>query len=42
LHFITQTLWKSLFGAAADNLQRSVDSEDEYMIVEKVRAAEPP
>lgn len=37
LQFITQTLWKSLFGGAADNLQRSVDSEDEYMIVEKVR-----
>lgn len=47
LQFITQTLWKSLFGAAADNLQRSVDLEDEYMIVEKVthtqrRKAPPP
>ena len=36
LQFITQTLWKTLFGVTADNLQRSVDSEDEYMIIEKV------
>jgi len=41
LQFVTQTLWKSLFGAVADSLQRSVDSEDEYMIIEKVRVARP-
>uniref|UniRef100_A0A7S3T4P4 Trafficking protein particle complex subunit n=1 Tax=Emiliania huxleyi TaxID=2903 RepID=A0A7S3T4P4_EMIHU len=35
LQFITQALWKSLFGAHADSLQKVQDSDDEFMIVEK-------
>jgi trafficking protein particle complex subunit 5 len=29
LHFINSTVWKTLFGKAADSLQRSTDNEDE-------------
>ena len=35
LNFITNTVWKMLFGAAADSLEKSVEQEDEFMIVEK-------
>eukprot|EP00736_Rhodelphis_marinus_P003780 Rmarinus@m.6957 len=35
LGFISSTVWKALFGKASDDLQRSTESEDEYMIVEK-------
>ena len=35
LQFITGTVWKLLFGAAADSLEKSVEEEDEFMIVEK-------
>ena len=35
LQFITNTVWKMLFGAAADSLEKSVEEEDEFMIVEK-------
>ena len=35
LHFITSPVWKLLFGAAADSLEKSVEHDDEYMIVEK-------
>ncbi|EOD41740.1 trafficking protein particle complex 5 [Emiliania huxleyi CCMP1516] len=31
----TRALWKSLFGAHADSLQKVQDSDDEFMIVEK-------
>ena len=32
LQFISSTVWKSLFGRAADSLERSIDHVDEYMI----------
>lgn len=32
LQFITTTLWKHLFGRAADSLEKSNDQVDEYMI----------
>ena len=32
LQFISSTVWKALFGRAADSLERSIDHEDEYMI----------
>ena len=32
LQFVSSTVWKSLFGKAADALERSTDNEDEYMI----------
>ena len=35
LQFITGTVWKLLFGAAADSLEKSVEEEDEFMIVER-------
>lgn len=38
LQFITSTVWKMLFGSAAKDsvsLEKSVDNEDEFMIVEK-------
>jgi len=35
LQFITSTVWKMLFGSAADSLEKSVEQEDEFMIVEK-------
>ena len=35
LQFITTTVWKMLFGAPADSLEKSVEQEDEFMIVEK-------
>ena len=35
LNFITSVVWKMLFGNAADSLEKSVDQEDEFMIVEK-------
>ena len=34
LHFVSSTIWKSLFGKAADSLERSIDNADEYMIVD--------
>jgi len=34
LHFVSGTIWKSLFGRAADSLERSIDNDDEYMIVD--------
>ena len=34
LQFITTSVWKLLFGAAADALEKAVDHEDEFMIVE--------
>jgi len=35
LQFISSTVWKALFGKAADSLERSIDHIDEYMIVER-------
>ena len=35
LNFITSTVWKMLFGNSADSLEKSVEQEDEFMIVEK-------
>ena len=35
LNFITSVVWKMLFGNAADSLEKSVEQEDEFMIVEK-------
>ncbi|KAI8615648.1 NO signaling/Golgi transport ligand-binding domain-containing protein [Chytriomyces sp. MP71] len=32
LIFVNSTLWKSLFGKAADSLQKSNDNDDEYML----------
>lgn len=34
LQFVSSTVWKSLFGKAADSLERSIDHSDEYMIVD--------
>ena len=33
LQFVSTTVWKSLFGKAADSLERSIDHADEFMIV---------
>ena len=35
LQFMSSTVWKGLFGKAADSLERSMDNEDEYMIHEQ-------
>mmetsp|Transcript_10552 Transcript_10552/g.17259 ORF Transcript_10552/g.17259 Transcript_10552/m.17259 type:complete len:192 (+) Transcript_10552:34-609(+) len=35
LSFISNTVWKVLFGKAADSLEKSTENEDEYMINEK-------
>ena len=35
LQFLTSTVWKMLFGAGADSLEKSVEEEDEFMIVER-------
>lgn len=34
LQFVSITVWKALFGKAADSLERSIDHADEYMIVD--------
>ena len=34
LQFVSSTVWKALFGKAADSLERSIDNADEYMIVD--------
>lgn len=34
LHFVSSSVWKSLFGKAADSLERSIDHADEFMIVD--------
>ena len=34
LQFVSSTVWKSLFGKAADSLERSIDHADEFMIVD--------
>lgn len=34
LHFVSSTVWKSLFGKSADSLERSIDNADEFMIVD--------
>mmetsp|Transcript_26148 Transcript_26148/g.24995 ORF Transcript_26148/g.24995 Transcript_26148/m.24995 type:complete len:217 (-) Transcript_26148:86-736(-) len=34
LQFVSSSVWKSLFGKAADSLERSIDHADEYMIVD--------
>jgi hypothetical protein len=34
LQFVSTTVWKSLFGKAADSLERSIDHADEFMIVD--------
>ena len=35
LQFIQSTVWKMLFGNSADSLEKSVEQEDEFMIIEK-------
>uniref|UniRef100_A0A7S2FMG2 Trafficking protein particle complex subunit n=1 Tax=Haptolina brevifila TaxID=156173 RepID=A0A7S2FMG2_9EUKA len=35
LNFITSVVWKMLFGNSADSLEKAVEQEDEFMIVEK-------
>ena len=35
LQFLTGTVWKQLFGASADSLEKAVGQEDEFMIVER-------
>ncbi|KAI8926611.1 NO signaling/Golgi transport ligand-binding domain-containing protein [Entophlyctis helioformis] len=32
LYFINTTVWKALFGKAADSLEKGTDNDDEYMI----------
>lgn len=34
LHFVSSTVWKSLFGKNADSLERSIESADEFMIID--------
>eukprot|EP00555_Chaetoceros_dichaeta_P009342 CAMPEP_0198264058 /NCGR_PEP_ID=MMETSP1447-20131203/14611_1 /TAXON_ID=420782 /ORGANISM="Chaetoceros dichaeta, Strain CCMP1751" /LENGTH=162 /DNA_ID=CAMNT_0043952875 /DNA_START=31 /DNA_END=516 /DNA_ORIENTATION=+ len=34
LQFISSSVWKSLFGKAADSLERSIDHADEFMIID--------
>jgi trafficking protein particle complex subunit 5 len=34
LQFVSTVAWKSLFGKAADSLERSIDHADEFMIVD--------
>jgi hypothetical protein len=34
LQFVSTTVWKALFGKAADSLERSIDHADEFMIVD--------
>ncbi|KAL7548129.1 hypothetical protein ACHAWF_011424 [Thalassiosira exigua] len=34
LHFVSSSVWKSLFGKAADSLERSIDHTDEFMIID--------
>ena len=34
LKFVAETLWKGLFGKAADSLEKGVDGDQEYMIHE--------
>lgn len=34
LQFVSSVVWKSLFGKAADSLERSIDHADEFMIVD--------
>jgi hypothetical protein len=34
LQFVSTQVWKSLFGKAADSLERSIDHVDEFMIVD--------
>lgn len=34
LQFVSTTAWKSLFGKAADSLEKSIDHADEFMIVD--------
>jgi trafficking protein particle complex subunit 5 len=34
LTFISSSVWKNLFGKAADSLERSTQAEDEYMIMD--------
>ncbi len=35
LQFITSTLWKMLFNVSADSLEKSVEHEDEFMVIDK-------
>ena len=34
LQYVSNVIWKHLFNKAADNLERSMENEDEYMIHE--------
>ena len=34
LQFVSSGVWKSLFGKAADSLERSIDHADEFMIID--------
>lgn len=34
LHYVSSSVWKSLFGKSADSLERSIDHADEFMIVD--------
>lgn len=34
LQYVSNVIWKHLFNKAADNLERSMENEDEYMIYE--------
>jgi hypothetical protein len=34
LQFVSTQVWKTLFGKAADSLERSIDHADEFMIVD--------
>jgi hypothetical protein len=35
LHFIKDQIWKNLFGRVADGIERSVEDENEYRILDK-------
>jgi hypothetical protein len=34
LQFVSTQVWKSLFGKVADSLEKSIDNDDEFMIVD--------
>ena len=39
LHFITNQVWKNLFGRVADNIEQTVDNKNEYRIVDRLSIA---
>ena len=34
LHYINNSIWKTLFGRPADGIEQSIDDDDEYRIID--------